>query len=662
MRAVGVPSPEGGGDLAPPTQTLVSMAHEQGSSHNNDDPVFEGGDASTADHNGADAVVPGTLVDLPVEVDPETAELLRTLEMPSTLAPRRAGDDDDNGSVPLSGVLRRPRRQRPRAEDVDEADGGDEAALHLSDGAVPDVIAYEPIRVEAPWSAGELTPMEVPARRIPSASDLPPATVPEVDVTAEFHDDLDDDFEDSLPPPLATPDMLGATDAFDSGVAPAPADFAPIAEASAPVDVVAAPLPPAVAELPPLEDDLDQVPSLELEVASETDEFESGDLDVGEPARQAAPPLADSSAATTTADGVELDAEELDELEVEELDSPDAEHLQRPRTLPMLPAPGTAAAQAAEGQRRAVGAAPPKPPPPKAPPPAPPAPPPRLKQGEFILTQDALDDMLAGGRTDDGRDLANDPSPHSEWYREIFTEDFFRTLPRNFHKQTVRETEFVIDRLGVEPGARLLDLCCGFGRHTMELARRNFEVVGLDLAMPLLQKALNEAQRRNLSIKFVHGDMRQLNFQGVFDGIFNVQTSFGYFTDRVNFKVLQGIFRALKPGGRFFVETINRDFVCEEIPMRIWWEGTECLILEEVDFDYSSSTLKVKRSFVYEDASREPWEHHIHIRLYSPHELQYLLRRAGFEIIELSGDYNSPGRFFGSASRRVVIVAERPID
>lgn len=626
--------PEGGGDLAPPTYTLDSMAHEQGSSQNSEeltlataedagvtgDDSGEESAASPPGRNGVDELesgekdsAPKGLVEMPVDVDDETAELLRTLEMPSvSLTSREPGAE-----VPLAGVLRRrPRRPRLSASGTAQLD---EATVQDTDATVPDVIAYEPIRVEAPWSSSQHTPMEIPARRDATVqhNDVQP-TVPELDLATEYGEMGEDGSSlTSLdePAPDASLELEDEPEAQDTLAAEAPQ--------------------PADAE---------ELPSIDIEIVHEGEDVDSDARAAHEARSGASAPQTDDED-----DDAELDAEELDELEVEELDSGDEPAVQQAPA----PAPATTSAQGEAAARRQAPPRPPKPPP---------RPAPRLKEGELILTQDALDEMLPGGRADEARDLADETTPESEWHREIFTEDFFRTLPRNFHKQTVREAEFVIDRLGVEPGARLLDLCCGFGRHTMELARRGFEVVGLDLAMPLLQKALNEAQRRSLSIKFVHGDMRELNFQGVFDGIFNVQTSFGYFTDKTNFKVLQGIRRALKPGGRFFVETINRDFVCEEIPMRVWWEGTECLILEEVDFDYSTSVLKVKRSFVFEDSAREPWEQNIHVRLYSAHELQNLLRRAGFEIIELSGDYNFPGRFFGNTSRRVVVVAERPVD
>lgn len=267
---------------------------------------------------------------------------------------------------------------------------------------------------------------------------------------------------------------------------------------------------------------------------------------------------------------------------------------------------------------------------------------------------------MAGGRADEAYDLNTNPFEDNRWYEEVFTEDYIRLLPRDLPQQTSKEVKFITQYMGIDNGARLLDLGCGFGRHTIELARKGYDMVGLDLSMPLLQRALADAQRRNLVIKFIHGDMRQLNFDAIFDGVICMNTTFGYFNDLANFKVLQGIHRALKPGGRLFLDLINRDFIAEGLPMRVWWSGHECLVLEEIDLNPHHSLLQVKRSIVFEDHGRAPWEQHMNIRLYSSHELEHLARRAGLRVVELSGDFSYPGYFFNNASKRILLVLERP--
>ena len=284
-----------------------------------------------------------------------------------------------------------------------------------------------------------------------------------------------------------------------------------------------------------------------------------------------------------------------------------------------------------------------------------------LREGEQAYTEDQLKEMLAGGKNDDAPDLAALKTGDNRWYAEIFNEDYLRTIPKSEPRQTRREANFIVDRLGLEPGARVLDLACGTGRHTIQLAKKGYDMVGLDFSMVMLKRALANAQAEKQVIKFIHGDMQKLSFKAIFDAVYCVQTSFGYFDDYRNFKVLQGIFRALKPGGVFLIEVTNRDFIVDDLPLRLWWKGKDCKLLEEIDLEYLTGILKVKRSFVFDDPSRAPWEQNINIRLYTANELRALLMRAGFSVVELSGDYSHPGAFFGATSPRIIYIAEKPI-
>jgi len=249
--------------------------------------------------------------------------------------------------------------------------------------------------------------------------------------------------------------------------------------------------------------------------------------------------------------------------------------------------------------------------------------------------------------------------PPTPWWQLIFTEEYFRTIPMGFHRQTLRESKFIIDSLGVGGGATILDLCCGFGRHTMELAKRGYDMAGLDLSLPLLQKALKEAQRRNLSIKFIHGDVRELNFHEIFDAIFCYQTSFGYFDDRTHFNILRGVASALKPGGRFLLEVVNRDYVVQRLPTRVWWEGPECLFLEEVELDFLESVLHTKRSYIYDDG-RPPWEQNIYVRLFAVQELSRMFELADLRVISVSGSIHTRGYFIGCDSPQIIMLVEKP--
>ncbi len=243
------------------------------------------------------------------------------------------------------------------------------------------------------------------------------------------------------------------------------------------------------------------------------------------------------------------------------------------------------------------------------------------------------------------------------WFEEVFDEDYLRTLPFLTPQATQAEAQFVMESLGVEPGGQILDVGCGYGRHAMELAARGYHVVGLDSSLPLLLRGADEAQRRGLTINFVHGDMRELNFDSQFDGGYCLFSTFGYFDDETNKKTAQCIARALKPGARCVFDVLNRDYLVADLPSRVWWEGDGCVVLEEVQFNYFSSRIVSNRSVVFDDGRQV--EQEISVRCFSLHELGKLLHAAGFRVLEISGSMATRGRFFGAQSRDIVVVAER---
>lgn len=244
------------------------------------------------------------------------------------------------------------------------------------------------------------------------------------------------------------------------------------------------------------------------------------------------------------------------------------------------------------------------------------------------------------------------------WFEEVFDEDYLRTLPFMTAQQTTREAEFIREALSPPKGGEVLDVACGYGRHALELAQHGFNVTGLDLSLPLLIRAADDAQRRGLAVNFVHADMREMTFSSQFDGAYCVLSSFGYFDEETNLRVASTICQALKPGGRFLLDILNRDYVVGDLPSRVWWEGDGCVVLEEVDFNYHTSRVLVRRSVVFGNGRQT--EQEISMRAYSLHEVGKLLRQAGLRVLQVSGDMAAKSRFFGAASRNIIAVCERP--
>ena len=118
---------------------------------------------------------------------------------------------------------------------------------------------------------------------------------------------------------------------------------------------------------------------------------------------------------------------------------------------------------------------------------------------------------------------------------------------------TAAEAAFLEKALRLAPGARVLDVPCGHGRHALELARRGYRVSGVDLSADLLGAARISSAREGAAVEWVSGDMRDLPWTGVFDGAYCAGNAFGYFDDAGNQAFLTAVARTLRPGGRFVV-------------------------------------------------------------------------------------------------------------
>ena len=118
------------------------------------------------------------------------------------------------------------------------------------------------------------------------------------------------------------------------------------------------------------------------------------------------------------------------------------------------------------------------------------------------------------------------------------------------------------------------------------------------------------------------------------------------------------MFKALRPGGMFLLDVVNRDFVAQHQPSQVWYEGDSCVCMDDMSLDFITSRLRVKRSIILDDGRTR--ESTYSVRLYALHELGKILHDVGFRITEASGHPAMPGVFFGQCSPRIIILAQRP--
>jgi 2-polyprenyl-3-methyl-5-hydroxy-6-metoxy-1,4-benzoquinol methylase len=231
----------------------------------------------------------------------------------------------------------------------------------------------------------------------------------------------------------------------------------------------------------------------------------------------------------------------------------------------------------------------------------------------------------------------------SDWFDGYFEEEWLDEIALQIPEQRTRkEVDFVLERLELEPGAHVLDVACGHGRHSLELARRGFRVTGVDLSPRSIELAREAAAREGLdSATFVERDARALDFDGEFDGAINLFTSvLGYLdAEAENRRVVEAVARALRPRGSFLVDTINLLSLARSFQELHWEEfDSGTLMIERRAFDFDRGRSIADWTFVSRDGSRKTIRHSL--RVYAPHELIAMFEAAGLDVVGRWGNFD----------------------
>jgi len=246
------------------------------------------------------------------------------------------------------------------------------------------------------------------------------------------------------------------------------------------------------------------------------------------------------------------------------------------------------------------------------------------------------------------------------WYESFFTGDYLEHWIGGGinDERTHKETDFIVEVLGLAPGARVLDLCCGQGRHSVELAKRGFAIVGVDLSTSLLERARRAAQEAGVEVEYVHSDMREIAFDSEFGAAINVFTAFGYFdSDAEDLTALEAVARALKPGGKFLIDVCNRDWLMGVYQPHSWRETkTGWVILEDREWDATTGRNVSHTTLIGPEGQRRSYD--VDIRMYAYTELAAMMSQAGLCPTATYGSFDR-----GELTResdRMIVVAEKP--
>jgi SAM-dependent methyltransferase len=239
------------------------------------------------------------------------------------------------------------------------------------------------------------------------------------------------------------------------------------------------------------------------------------------------------------------------------------------------------------------------------------------------------------------------------WYVEAFRTEYAQVYAHRDLESARREVDYLLAN-GV--GGRVVDLCCGFGRHTLALCEHRVDAVGIDLSHELLLHARSLPHGERLRRRLIRGDARRIPMgAGTAGSIIVMFSSFGYFGDDGDREVLGEIARVLRPRGRVVLDLMNPARVRAELVPESRAEAQGALIEERRALaDGGRRVVKDVRMRLPNGRERS-WREDV--RMYETAEIAELLRASGLELALVHGDFD--GSPFDVRSPRQIVHAVR---
>jgi len=227
-----------------------------------------------------------------------------------------------------------------------------------------------------------------------------------------------------------------------------------------------------------------------------------------------------------------------------------------------------------------------------------------------------------------------------QWYEELFENYATNYEKEEFTKGTSGECDFIEKEIKGNKDLKILDIGCGIGRHSIELTKRGYDVMGVDLSESMLQKAKEKAEKESLKIKFEKHDARNLPFDSEFDlAIMLCEGGFSLMeTDEMNYQILQSASKALKEKNcKFIFTTLNALFplfhsVKDYINSKKGEGPSACA---QTIFDLMSFREHNETTFIDDNGKQKKLQ--CNERYYVPSEITWLLKSLGFTKIDIYG-------------------------
>jgi SAM-dependent methyltransferase len=244
----------------------------------------------------------------------------------------------------------------------------------------------------------------------------------------------------------------------------------------------------------------------------------------------------------------------------------------------------------------------------------------------------------------------------TDWWEGFFGTEAWQAVQLGWSslEDSADQVERVVRALALEPGARVLDVPCGDGRLAIELAGRGFAVTGVDRTPRFLEAGRARAAELGVEVDLREADMRQPVGVTGFDAAVCFWGSFGYFDDEGNRSQAVAACDALRPGGRFLIDTVSVESLASDFRPRNWFESHGTTVTMETSLDLGAS--RVDTAWTFLRPGEEPVTRRSSVRAYTLHELTELLHGVGFVAFTALDDALEP---FELGADRLWLIATK---
>jgi len=243
----------------------------------------------------------------------------------------------------------------------------------------------------------------------------------------------------------------------------------------------------------------------------------------------------------------------------------------------------------------------------------------------------------------------------SEWFKDWFnTQEYLNVYQHRNESDAEDHIKLILENVDLIPGAKILDMACGAGRHAIILARKNFHLTAVDLSENLISIAEQSAQNENLKISFVQSDIRKYETNDKFDLIINLFTSFGYFeSDEENYAVLQKAYHLLVENGFFVLDFFNSEFLRQNL---VEFSEENLGGAEIHQYRKIKNNRVTKKIVITKNGNLSTYEESV--RMFSKDEIVNAIQNIGFDIYKTFGDFLG-SEFDKLSSPRLIMICKK---